>query len=341
MPDITATFFESVRDITAKPVELTFLELAEMMSESAAVPMHRADKEDAMCVIPARFAPQRRARANIVERFAFTGDVDGDMPGDPGFDGMVAGLDGLGVAYIAHTTTKSTITANRYRVILPFASPLSADDSEALWSSINQMFGSIFDAKTFDASRLSVMPRAWFGAPSPDDFPDWDEADAHHGFRYRDGDAVVAETIMAAFPPILDDRSSDHGGEALAAVMSRCSINVDLAELTDLDRSPLVTREMVADYLSSPPGGRFFRFMCRLAGRALTKGVNCDEDIILALGMAMNRRADNRRRPSARREARRALHYAASRHRMQPDFRPQTQDHILNREIERLRRRKG
>jgi hypothetical protein len=57
--------------------------------------------------------------------------------------------------------------------------------------------------------------------------------------------------------------------------------------------------------------------------------------------MAMNRRADNRRRPLARREARRALHFAASRHGMQPDFKPQTQDDILNREIERLRRRKG
>jgi hypothetical protein len=98
---------------------------------------------------------------------------------------------------------------------------------------------------------------------------------------------------------------------------------------------------MVTDYLSSPPGGRFFRFMCRVAGRALTKGVNCDEDIILALGMAMNRRADNRRRPLARREARRALHYAASRHGMRPDFRPQTHDDSLIREIERLRRRKG
>jgi hypothetical protein len=69
--------------------------------------------------------------------------------------------------------------------------------------------------------------------------------------------------------------------------------------------------------------------------------MGCEEDIVLALGMAMNRRADNRRRPLARREARRALRYAASRHGLQPEFKPRTHEDILNKEIERLRRRKG
>jgi len=341
MPEITATFFEHVRDKFAKPVQLTFAELAEMMEDASAIEMHRADKESAWCVIPAHFAPQRRARANVVERFAFTGDVDGDMPGDPGFDGLVTRLNDLGLAHIVHTTTKSTVTQNKYRVILPFSAPLSADDSEAAWSSINQMFGSIFDPATFDASRLSVMPRAWFGDPEHPDFPNWNEADAHHRFSYRDGDPVVAEAIMAAFPPVLAPRCDEDNGEALAAILSRAAVKVDFADLTDLDRSPLVTPDMVTDYLFASPGGRFFRFMCRVSGRALTLGVNCDEDIILALGMAMNRRADNRRRPLALREARRALRYAASRHGMQPDFKPQTREDILNREIERLRRRKG
>lgn len=341
MAKITATFFKNIRDVIAKPVQLTFPELAEMMRDASAMEMHRADKESAWCMVPARFAPQRRARTNVVERFAFTGDVDGDMPGDPGFGGMVARLNDLGLAYIAHTTTKSTVTQNRYRVILPFSAPLSANDSEAAWSSINQMFGSIFDAKTFDASRLSIMPRAWFGAPSTDDFSDWDEADAHHRFSYRDGHPVVAEAIMAAFPPLLAPRCHEDDGEALAAVLCRGAVNVDFSELTDLDRSPLVTTDMMTDYLLAPPGGRFFRFMCRVSGRALAMGVNCDEGIILALGMAMNRRADNRRRPLALREARRALHYAAARHGMQPDFKPQTREDILNREIGRLRRRKG
>lgn len=339
MPDITATFFENVRDNIAKPVQLTFPELAGMMAEASAVPMDRTAKEDAMCVVLARFAPLRRASANVADVFAFTGDVDGDKAGDPGFDGIISWLDDLGFTYVVHTTTKSTVSTNRYRVILPYATPLTADDGEAAWSSIHQMLGSIFDTKTFDAARLSILPRAWFGPP--EGRPDWDEVEAHHGFRYRDGAPLDAHAIMAAYPPVLAQTHREEDEGTLAAIMSRCAINVDFAELTDLDRSPLVTTEMVTDYLSSPPGGRFFRFMCRVGGRALTKGVNCDEDIILALGMAMNRRADNRRRPLARREARRALHYAASRHGMQPDFRPQTHDDILNREIERLRRRKG
>lgn len=339
MPVITATFFEHVRDNIAKPVQLTFPEIAEMMAEASTMPMDRADKEGAMCVVLARFAPLRRASANVADVFAFTGDVDGDKAGDPGFDGIISWLDDLGFTYVVHTTTKSTVSTNRYRVILPYATPLTADDGEAAWSSIHQMFGSIFDTKTFDAARLSILPRAWFGAP--EGRPDWDEVEAHHGYRYRDGAPLDAHAIMAAYPPVLAQPHQEEDEGTLAAILAQAAVHVDFVELTDLDRSPLVTPDMVTDYLAALPGGRFFRFMCRVAGRAVTMGVNCDEDIILALGMAMNRRADNRRRLSARREARRALHYAASRQGMQPDFKPQTHDHILNREIERLRRRKG
>jgi hypothetical protein len=146
---------------------------------------------------------------------------------------------------------------------------------------------------------------------------------------------------MELFPPVLKPRCDEDDGESLAAILSRGAANVDFAELTDLDRSPLVTPEMVTDYLFAQPGGRFFRFMCRVSGRALTMGVNCDEEIILALGMAMNRRADNHRRPLALREARRALRFAASRQGMQPDFKPQSHENIFNKEIKRLRRRRG
>lgn len=339
MPDITATFFENVRDNVPNPVELTFPDVADIMAASSVIPVDRADKKTVRCVVPARFAPLRRASANVVEVFAFFGDVDGGKPDDPGFDGMVALLDDLGLAYIVHTTTKSRLSANRYRVILPYACPLTAADGESAWSSIHQMFGSIFDTGTFDAARLNILPWAWFGAP--DDCPEWDEADAHHGFRYRDGAPLDAHAVMAAHPPVLARTRQEEDEATLAAILSQAAIHVDFAELTDLDRSPLVTPDMVAEYLTSPQGGRFYRFMCRVAGRALTKGVNCDEEIILALGMAMNRRADNRRRPLALREARRALRYAASRHGMRPKFKPQTHDDVLNREIERLRRRKG
>ena len=249
-----------IRDNIAKPAQLTFADLAEVMAVSATVPTARAEKGAAMCVVPARFSPERRARANVVERFAFTGDVDGDKPGDPGFDGMVARLNDLGLAHIVHTTTKSTVSQNRYRVILPFDAPLTGAESEAAWSSINQMFGSIFDPKTFDAARLSIMPRAWFGAPPPDDFPDWDEAEAYHRFSYRDGDPVVVEAIMAAFPPALAPRREEDDGAALAAILSRAAVNVEFAELTDLDRSPLVTPDMVTEYLVRVSGRTVFPF---------------------------------------------------------------------------------
>ena len=287
------SFFNDIRDAFPKPEEMSFDDLAARMAADSLIPANRDQKEFTPCIVPATFSPLRRAKANVALRYAFTGDVDDATTLD--FDGMRIVLDGLGLAYLLYTTTKSAPDAHRYRVILPFASALSRQDCEAVSSSLHQMLGEVFDTKTFDAGRMSVVPRAWNGS--------------HKAFAYRDGAPVDAQAVMEAFPPILAPEEPEIDLTAFLGSQAAWAPN-----LADFDQTPLVTAAMVDAYHASQEGGRFYTFMCRMAGRALAKGLPCDESVILSLAMTMNARADGKRRENARHEARRAVRFAASRH---------------------------
>ena len=308
------SFFKSCEDNIPQTCEMSFEDLTEVLATGSLVAQKREAKEAVMCVVPADFQPAKRASDNAI-RYAFTGDVDGDRPGDPGFDGMVSLLEALGLAFIIHTTTKSTIHCNRYRVILPFTEPLSRQTYEEVWDSINQMLGDVFDAKTFDAARLSIVPCAWHGAPDGYDLVQWVESEAHHGFAAKpDGWSIDAASITLAYPPrprghaVLNAPTYDVSAVLAAAPPVS---DYDYHELIDLDRSPMVRPEAVTDYLTAPSGGRFFKFLCSVASVALLKGLPMDESVIFALGMAMNDRGRDRKRRSIR-EARRAIAFVAA-----------------------------
>jgi hypothetical protein len=309
------SFFDGCDDNTPNRCDWSFEDLTEVLAFASTVPQKREAKESVMCVVPADFEPCRRASDNAI-RYAFTGDVDGDKPGDLGFAGTVSLLSSLGLAFIAHTTTKSTLHTNRYRVILPFSEPLARADYEAVWDSINQMLGDIFDTKTFDAGRLSIVPCAWYGAPagySP--LTPWDEADSHHGYAAcAYGSPIDAEGLLEVCPPRLRATADSFApqiaeiAEILAA--SPPLSDFDYHQLVDLDRSPLVRAEAIADYLSAPPGGRYFSFLCAVANTAIRQRLPCDETVIHALGLAMNARGQDRKRRSIR-EVRRAINFVA------------------------------
>jgi len=285
------------------------------MKCSSEAPMLRTEKERAMCFVPAQFAPVKRSKLNLVERFAFTGDVDGDCVGDNGFKAATKLLDELGFAYIAHTTTNSTVASNRYRIILPFDRPLSSAHSEQAWFSINEMLGSIFDPRTFDSSRLSILPQQWQGSPTKAETgTGWSDEDAFHGFSYGCGSFLDTHAVISAYPARIPQQVEPQTYSAPIDLFTGCIEYPDLEMLTDLEHSPLVTRRMIQEYLSAPKGGRFYRFMCRASGRALALGIRCDEAALMKLAMAMNRLADNSPRPKALREATRALQFSAASH---------------------------
>ena len=313
-------FFENTWSKDAQIVPTTFAELAETLRFGSSLTMPRTDKEKVMCVVPAEFDPPQRLKANVVGRYAFTGDVDGDTDTILTFDEMVSILTELGLAFIVHTTTKSTVHQNRYRVIIPYGRPLTVAESEAASSSIHQMLGEVFDTKTFDAGRLSIFPQAWTGAP-PNALA-WDEADTHHAFEANvTGIPLDADQIVADYPPVIRAEVENKASiaEVEAFIESRpIRTDVDFVTLTDLDRSPIVRPEFVEEFLTSAPGGRFFRFLNRVAGRALAKDFPIDPQTLVALGKEMDARAGNRGRTGIVREAQRALAYAIRQHQTRP-----------------------
>lgn len=327
-----ASFFENTWSKDAMVEATTFAELAETLRYASTLTMDRTSKEKVMCIVPAEFDPPQRLKANVVSRYAFTGDVDGDTPTILTMAEMVSILRELGLAFIVHTTTKSTVHQNRYRVILPYARPLTVAESEAASSSIHQRLGEVFDTKTFDAGRLSIFPQAWTGLPAGTVTPDdafanplakvWDQADEHHAFEADvTGAPIDADQIMADYPPIIraEVENTASVAEVEAFMESRTvRADVDFMTLTDLDRSPIIRPAFVEEFLTSAPGGRFYRFLNRVAGRALAKDYPIDAHTLVAIGKEMDGRAGNRGRTGIVREAQRALAYAVRQHQTRP-----------------------
>ena len=337
---VIVAFFENTWSKDAQIVPTTFAELAETLRVGSSLTMPRTDKEKVMCVVPAAFDPPQRLKANVTARYAFTGDVDGDTDFVLTFEEMVAVLRSKNLAFIVHTTTKSTVHQNRYRVIIPYARPLTVAESEAASSSIHQMLGEVFDTKTFDAGRLSIFPQAWTGAP-PNALA-WDEADTHHAFAVNvDGASLDADQIMADYPPVIRAEVENKASvaEVEAFIESRpIRTNVDFVTLTDLDASPIIRPEFVEAFLTSAPGGRFFRFLNRVAGRALAKDYPIDAHALVAIGKAMDARAGVRGRTGIVREAQRALAFAIRQHQTRPAADDQ-HNARLEKEMARLARR--
>lgn len=303
------SFFEDKWATVPTTVPSTFTELAETLRYASTLDRPRTDKTKVMSVVPALFDPPKRLKDNITERYCFTGDVDGDTGFILTFDEMVAALRAHGLAFIVHTTTKSSVQTNRYRVILPYARPLTVHESEAASSSIHQMLGEVFDTKTFDAGRLSIFPQAWRGDPADALIP-WDENDTHHAFEADVcGAPLDADAIMAAYPPQPKAATVSAASQAQvqAFLAAQTTRPIDFHILTDLDRSPIVKAEWIDAFQTAQAGGRMFSFLNKIAGRGIALGYAIDVQTLVILAQAMDARTGTRGRVGLVREAEKAL----------------------------------
>lgn len=63
-----------------------------------------------------------------------------------------------GIAFLAHSSYSHTAELPKYRVIIPFAKPVTADQWPEIWLRVNQHVGGCNDPATKDASRLYYKP---------------------------------------------------------------------------------------------------------------------------------------------------------------------------------------
>lgn len=139
-------------------------------------------EKDGLLFSPALFEPSKRLKENVKEISLLCFDVDHDAD----FELTKGCFDLLGCAYAIYSThshlrkTDSNPNAEpRYRVVVPLACPISADEFPNLWQYAKQQTRMPFDESAKDSSRMFYTPvKAEPNAPyqfyiKDGDFLDW------------------------------------------------------------------------------------------------------------------------------------------------------------------------
>jgi len=291
------SLFESCHDRQPQTLETTWGDFIDLMEFAAARPAERSQKTSVMAFTPSTYrAGASRAKANVDRVSMIALDID---DGGSTATQMANRLAAHDLAFIIHSTTKSTLDHNRYRIILPLAQPICGERYPHLFTAARQALDGLPDRACSDASRLNILPRLWTG--QPDGSTDWDEGQAHHALLSRHGAPLDAERLIRRFP------APPEPSVATVAVTSPL-YRLD----ADEEWSRYVTPRMVEAYSTAQPGGRLFRFMAAVATRAIGKGLPIDANLLADLAQTMNANGPQpSRRTGLRREAQRALNHAA------------------------------
>src|SRR5581483_5377101 len=104
-------------------------------------------------VVLADFGGHRRAYDTLLHSSGVPLDFD---TGRVGPETIAATLRGL--QYVAFTTYAHTPDAQRWRVFVPVARPMSAEEHAQAWADLNAKFQGQADEAAKDATRLSYLP---------------------------------------------------------------------------------------------------------------------------------------------------------------------------------------
>lgn len=204
------SFFQNKSDAVAKPRALTWPDVCAAIER----PLIRREKDGRLWTF-ATFANNKRANANVIELAALQLDYDHDADFDR--DVTVWIQRGIAVAaYTTHSHLRAPDYAQKFRVILPLASPIPAADYPYLWAWAQTVAPNI-DAATRDASRIFYIPAR---AANDDSAP--------YQFRLADGAPLDWRPIVAdakqreaSTPTVTAHRSAPLAAPAAVADNSR------------------------------------------------------------------------------------------------------------------------
>lgn len=150
-PDLVSWLYQHPRT----PAKLTLAEYAHLKTFPSKSPEGRRihDDKTGPYIALADFGGHRRAYDTLIHSSGVPLDFD---TGRVGAEVIAATL--AGHTYAAFTTYAHQEEAQRWRVFVPVARPMSADEHAATWASLNERFQGQADPAAKDATRLSYLP---------------------------------------------------------------------------------------------------------------------------------------------------------------------------------------
>lgn len=153
----TIATFRYREDKWPKHVTLTWPDLVKRLTTFN----RRERKEGAPLWSPTAYHDgKRREKANVESITLAVGDLDHDVV----YGDIVQHLRSLGVAFVLHSTFRSTPEEPRLRVVIPLVQPVAAQDWERIKKRLDYHVFKHSDPSTADASRMYYWPIARPGA---------------------------------------------------------------------------------------------------------------------------------------------------------------------------------
>lgn len=208
------------------------------------------------------------------------------------FDDLAEFLEAAEIAYVVCTTTSCTEELHCLRVFMPLNRYVYDFEWDTVWAAFAAWIGQV-DPKTKDLSRIFFEPRAWEGAynrfhASPD------------GRSFVNVDDIVHDYAQPVAEPVLATSIVKGNWRPPAELRT-------IHDLTDFDRSPIIKSEMVDAAFSSPPGGRMYTFLCKVALSARSQSIALGGHELEEIGRTLAATLGRRDISDIQRDARRAL----------------------------------
>jgi len=277
-----AGFYAGMKDAVGVAYDLDRDALIDLLEAEAKVPADPADKAVTVAMSTARYpAGVARGKANALDASAIALDIDEGWT----IDQAEAAVEDMLTPFVIYTTTKHSAEAHRFRIVLFLDRPVTADEYEALWFGLAKRWRATMDAKTRDISRISILPRAWLGAPNE--------------IRVeRDGYPLCVDAILKHYPRDPEPEPEayratfyDPLSQARANLRRLKNARLDPDTLIDLDNSPIVSARTLNDCLTSTSGGRTYKLLCSVAQSARRQGYDIGIDHLVAISKAFSARA--------------------------------------------------
>lgn len=255
---IHGSIFKNVHDKRPGAIPtVSFAELVEALTAEA-FEADPQDKTEQTCISPAVYPPgATRGKAAALSWDWFAADVDnkgGNLPGST-IDEITRVMRGLNAPWLIYTTASSRPDAECFRLMFPIDRPILHDEFDAVWQAFAQMLP--MDAATKDISRIFIVPRRWNDRQNRVEFE-------------LEGEPVSVDQIVQRFPTPKPKLPTVVTPSPPSTFATRTA-GATKFEQPSLGAS-YVPPQAIDEALSAPPGGRMYRFMVRVAFRALRKG---------------------------------------------------------------------